>query len=135
MSYGIYESVTVTYREEQITTGMMGENPGKSMRHLAKDLQVSEGTIGNIVHQDLGYKSYVLRRDQFISTKLKILKQIEAPRKKGVAMFQLSCMSTKFPPTVMIFSVVKVSEGHIMTPPFFPQGLRINADPDADVYM
>ena len=44
--------------------GMIDENPGKSMRHLAKDLQVSEGTIRNVVHQDLGYKSYVLRRGQ-----------------------------------------------------------------------
>lgn len=41
-------------------------NPGTSMRHLA---EVSEGTIRNVVHQDLGYKSYVLRRGQFMSTK------------------------------------------------------------------
>ena len=36
---------------------MMDENPGKSMRHLAIELQVSEGTIRNVVHQDLGHKS------------------------------------------------------------------------------
>ena len=41
--------------------GMIDENPGKSRQHLAKDLQVSEGTIRNIVHQDLRYKSYILR--------------------------------------------------------------------------
>ncbi|KAM3180249.1 hypothetical protein ACTXT7_016654 [Hymenolepis weldensis] len=41
---------------------MIDENPGKSMRHPARDLQVSEGTIRNVVHQDLGYKSHVLRR-------------------------------------------------------------------------
>ncbi|KAM3187693.1 hypothetical protein ACTXT7_001806 [Hymenolepis weldensis] len=45
-------------------------------------------------------------------------------------------MCTKFPPTVMIFGVVVVvvrSEGHIITPPFFPQGLRVNADAGANV--
>ncbi|KAM3185119.1 hypothetical protein ACTXT7_006994 [Hymenolepis weldensis] len=36
-------------------------------------------------------------------------------------------MRTKFPPTVMIFSVVR-SEGRIMTPSSFPQGFRVNAD-------
>ncbi|KAM3170934.1 hypothetical protein ACTXT7_017615 [Hymenolepis weldensis] len=38
-------------------------------QHLAKDPQVSEGAIRNVVRQDLGYKSYVLRRGQFTSTK------------------------------------------------------------------
>jgi hypothetical protein len=47
--------------------GMIDENPGKSMRNLAKDLQVSEGTIRNVLHQDLGYKSCVLKRIQFMS--------------------------------------------------------------------
>ncbi|KAM3177238.1 hypothetical protein ACTXT7_004945 [Hymenolepis weldensis] len=36
----------------------MDGNPEKSMRHFVKDLQVSEGTIKNVIHQDLGYKSY-----------------------------------------------------------------------------
>ena len=35
-------------------------------------------------------------------------------------------MCTKFPATVMVFGVS--SEGHIMPPHFFPQGLRVNAD-------
>ncbi|KAM3187090.1 hypothetical protein ACTXT7_003000 [Hymenolepis weldensis] len=42
-------------------------------------------------------------------------------------------MSTKFPATVMVFGVVMGSEGHIMTPQFPPQGLRVNADADAHV--
>ncbi|KAM3179854.1 hypothetical protein ACTXT7_017456, partial [Hymenolepis weldensis] len=48
---------------------------------------------------------------------------------------QLLCMRTRFPPTVMVFGVVVVvvsSEGHIMTPQFFPQSLRVNADADTD---
>ncbi|KAM3182913.1 hypothetical protein ACTXT7_011397 [Hymenolepis weldensis] len=32
----------------------------------------------------------------------------------------------------MLFGVVR-REGHIVTPPFFPQGLRVNADTDAYV--
>ncbi|KAM3187451.1 hypothetical protein ACTXT7_002302 [Hymenolepis weldensis] len=53
---------------------------------------------------------------------------------------QLLCMRTKFPQTVMVFGVVAVvvvvsSEGHIMTPQFFPQSLRVNADIDADAYV
>ncbi|KAM3172537.1 hypothetical protein ACTXT7_014320, partial [Hymenolepis weldensis] len=39
-----------------------------------------------------------------------------------------------FPPTVMVLGAVIIvsSEGHIMTPQFLPQGLRVNADVDAD---
>ncbi|KAM3178980.1 hypothetical protein ACTXT7_001487 [Hymenolepis weldensis] len=43
-------------------------------------------------------------------------------------------MRTKFPATVMLFTVVS-REGHIITPPFFPQGLRANADADAYVVI
>ncbi|KAM3177930.1 hypothetical protein ACTXT7_003572 [Hymenolepis weldensis] len=39
-------------------------------RHFAKHLQVSEGIVRNVVHQDHGYKSYVLRQNrQFMWTK------------------------------------------------------------------
>ena len=41
-------------------------------------------------------------------------------------------MHTKCPSSVMVFGVVS-SEGHIMPPYFFPQGLRINADAYIDV--
>ncbi|KAM3178811.1 hypothetical protein ACTXT7_001845 [Hymenolepis weldensis] len=47
--------------------------------------------------------------------------------------FQLLCMRAKFPPTVLAFGVMKGSEGHIRTPQFFPQDLRVNADADAYV--
>ncbi|KAM3182946.1 hypothetical protein ACTXT7_011316 [Hymenolepis weldensis] len=42
-------------------------------------------------------------------------------------------MRTKFPAIVMVFGVVKSSEGHVMTPQSFPLGLRVNADADAYV--
>ena len=41
--------------------GMIDKNPGKSMQHFFKDLQVSEKTIRKVVYQDLRYKSYILR--------------------------------------------------------------------------
>ncbi|KAM3175980.1 hypothetical protein ACTXT7_007436 [Hymenolepis weldensis] len=43
-----------------------------------------------------------------------------------------SPMRMRFPPTVMVFDVVGSKE-HILTPHFFPQGLRINTDADAYV--
>ncbi|KAM3182254.1 hypothetical protein ACTXT7_012772 [Hymenolepis weldensis] len=43
-------------------------------------------------------------------------------------------MCTKLAPTMMVFGVVVVStEGHIMTPQFFPQSLRVSANADAHV--
>ncbi|KAM3185466.1 hypothetical protein ACTXT7_006273 [Hymenolepis weldensis] len=48
--------------------------------------------------------------------------------------FQLFCMRMTIPTAVMLFDiVVKASEGHLMTSPLFPQGLRVNADTDAHV--
>ncbi|VUZ48536.1 unnamed protein product [Hymenolepis diminuta] len=42
---------------------MMDENPGKLMRYFGEDLQVPDGTIKNVFHQHLEYKSYLpLRR-------------------------------------------------------------------------
>ena len=45
------------------------ENRGQSMRSIAKKLRVSEKTIKS-VHEDIRYKSYIIKRDQFISEKL-----------------------------------------------------------------
>ncbi|KAM3171007.1 hypothetical protein ACTXT7_017471 [Hymenolepis weldensis] len=44
-------------------------------------------------------------------------------------------MRTMFPKAVMVIGVVKGNAGHIMAPPFFPRGLRINTDADADAYV
>ncbi|KAM3179436.1 hypothetical protein ACTXT7_000551 [Hymenolepis weldensis] len=61
---------------------MMDENRGKPMRHLAKDLQLSEGTIRNVVHQDLGEKTCVLRRgQQFIWTKITQENRLNGPKR------------------------------------------------------
>ena len=46
-------------------------NPRNSMRSLAKHYKVSEGTIRNVVHENMGYKSYALKKGQFLSQKMK----------------------------------------------------------------
>lgn len=46
---------------------LVDEDPGKSVRSLAKELGVSEGTIRNAVHEDLRYNSYARRKGQFMS--------------------------------------------------------------------
>ncbi|UYV70338.1 TRAF4 [Cordylochernes scorpioides] len=48
------------------------EDPGKSMRALARELQVNEATIQRVVHEDLHYKSYIMRRRQFMSERIKV---------------------------------------------------------------
>ena len=47
------------------------ENRGQSMGSIAKKLHVSENTIRKSVHEDIRYKSYVMKRSQFISEKSK----------------------------------------------------------------
>ena len=48
------------------------EDHGKSMRALANELEVDESTIRRVVHEDLRYKSYVIRRGQFMSDRTKV---------------------------------------------------------------
>ncbi len=47
------------------------ENWDQSMRTIAKKLHVSEKTIRRSVHEDIRYKSYVMKKGQFISENLK----------------------------------------------------------------
>ncbi|EFN60862.1 hypothetical protein EAG_00186, partial [Camponotus floridanus] len=51
----------------QQVQGIIDEDPSKSIRAISKDLQVSECTIRRIIHEDIRYKSYVMRRGQFMS--------------------------------------------------------------------
>ncbi|KAM3183277.1 hypothetical protein ACTXT7_010668 [Hymenolepis weldensis] len=85
-----------------------------SLPHNTWDLQMSKGTIRNVLHQDFGCKSHT-----FLDEVASYVRAdpTEAP----------TVVSTKFPATLMVFGVVR-SEGHIMTPPSFPQGCRVNAD-------
>lgn len=72
------------------------ENPGRSMRSIAKELQVSECTIRTVVHQDIWYKSYVMRKRQFISAKTqenclmrskRLLNKVKNPHEHGMLWF------------------------------------------------
>lgn len=144
------------------------EDPGKSIRALGRELQVDEATIRRVVHEDLRYKSYVMRRGQFMSEKTRenrvtrakrLLNKLKHPEEPGMLWFfsdeknfvqdqkvnrrndrwlcQTSeevptVMHTKFPAAVMVLGVVS-SEGDVMPPHFFRQGLRVNAAAYTDV--
>jgi hypothetical protein len=45
----------------------INDDPGRSMRQLAEELEVSERLIRKIVKEDIRYRSYSLRRGQFLS--------------------------------------------------------------------
>jgi inhibitor of nuclear factor kappa-B kinase subunit alpha len=143
--------------------GTIDASPGTSMRSLAREFDVSEGTIRNVVHEDLRYKSYVMRRGQFMSQAIQdnrllrsrmLLNKLKHPESPGELWFfsdeknfdqdqkvnrrndRWLCndpsevptvMHTKFPASLMVLGVVS-SEGHVMPPHFFEQGLRLNAD-------
>jgi len=46
---------------------LINEDPGRSMRKIAADLGVSDFLIRKIVKEDIRYRSYCLRRGQFMS--------------------------------------------------------------------
>ena len=43
------------------------EDPSKSVRQLAKEMNVRKSTIHRAVHEDLGYQSFVLKRRQLLT--------------------------------------------------------------------
>jgi hypothetical protein len=45
------------------------EDPGRSMRKIAADLDISHTLVNKIVKEDIRCKSYSLRRGQFMSSK------------------------------------------------------------------
>lgn len=46
---------------------LINEDPGRSMRGIARELTISEFLVRQIVKQDIRYKSYALRRGQFMN--------------------------------------------------------------------
>ncbi|UYV75516.1 hypothetical protein LAZ67_13000463 [Cordylochernes scorpioides] len=46
-------------------------NPGKSMRAIAKEMDVGSMTIVRTIHEDLGLKSYALRKGQLLTKNMK----------------------------------------------------------------
>ena len=64
----------------QRVQNIIDESPQKSMRSIAKDLNVSEATIRRTCHEDLRYKSYVMKRGQFISETTKENRLVRSKR-------------------------------------------------------
>ena len=56
------------------------EDPGKSMRCLARELNVCEGTVRKCVHEDIRYKSYALKRHQYMDEPTKERRADKAAR-------------------------------------------------------
>ena len=50
---------------------MINEDSGRSMRSIARELKMSNSTVRTIVNENIRYKSYVIRRGQFLSRQLK----------------------------------------------------------------
>lgn len=50
---------------------IINQDPGRSMRSIAKEMEMSNATIRKIVHEDLRYHSYVLRRGHFMMQQTK----------------------------------------------------------------
>lgn len=59
---------------------IIDDDPGKSMRAIAKSLSVSESTVRRIVHKDIVYKSYKLRKGQLLNAKAKENRVIKGRR-------------------------------------------------------
>lgn len=142
---------------------MIDEDPSKSIRALARELNVDEKTVRNCVHEDIRYKSYALKKHQFMNEATmerradkaaRLLVKLKHPQAQNQLIFfsdeknfcqdqkvnkrndRWLCadveevpvvMSTKFPATVMVLGVIS-SEGDVMPPFFFEEGLRVNAD-------
>ncbi|UYV61582.1 hypothetical protein LAZ67_1005402 [Cordylochernes scorpioides] len=97
-------------------------NPGKSMRAIAKEMDVGSMTIVRTIHEDLGLKSYALRKGSSLTVNPRNDRWIcKDPSEIPVV------MHTKFPASVMVLGVIS-SEGDVMPPHFFEKGLRMNAD-------
>jgi len=58
---------------------IIDEDPSKSIRTISKDLQVSECTI-RIIHEDIRYKSYAMRKGQFMSAQTREQRFIRVQR-------------------------------------------------------
>jgi hypothetical protein len=46
---------------------LVNQDPGRSMRSLARELGISEASVRNKMAQDIRYKSYALRRGHFMN--------------------------------------------------------------------
>ena len=75
---------------------MVDSNPSRSMRNIATELNVAPSTIVRIMKEQLGYKSYALRRGQFMTeaTKArraekakKLINRLKSPASQNMLIF------------------------------------------------
>ena len=75
---------------------LINEDPARSMRGIGRELSVSEFLVRKIVKQDICYKSYSLRRGQFMSAAarerkakraLVLLRKFRKPPAKDILIF------------------------------------------------
>ena len=63
---------------DDLVQELVNEDPGRSMRNIAEDLGISKTLVSKIVKEDLRYKSYSLRRGQFMTEKTKETRLMKA---------------------------------------------------------
>ena len=142
---------------------LINNDPGKSMRAIAREKGIDEKVVRQVVHEDIRYFSYRMRKGQFLSKRMqekrlkhakKLVNKLKHPVEPNMLWFfsdeKNFCqdqkinsqnnrwlavspkdvprvMQTKFPATIMVFGVVS-SEGDVMPPHFFADGLRLNTE-------
>ncbi len=63
-----------------ILRDLVDKDPGRSMRSISKEIGVSECTVRKMMKKDLRYRSYAMRRGQFMSKATKA-RQLEKSKK------------------------------------------------------
>ncbi|KAG0728693.1 hypothetical protein GWK47_031947 [Chionoecetes opilio] len=88
-----------TIRNAELVTKlqtMIDEDPSQSMRSIARELHVSEGTVRKCVQEDIRYKSYKMRKGQLLSAKMqenhfkkskRMLNKLKHPLEKDMLWF------------------------------------------------
>jgi hypothetical protein len=75
---------------------LVDQDPGRSMRSLARELGISEASVRNKMAQDIRYKSYAFRRGQFMNEATKerrlakaklLLNRLKKPATNGQLIF------------------------------------------------
>jgi hypothetical protein len=64
---------------------LVNQDPGRSMRFLARELDISKKSVRNRMQQDICYKLYAMRRGQFMNqaTKREATGQGQAPAQRA----------------------------------------------------
>ncbi|KAL1115595.1 hypothetical protein AAG570_005885 [Ranatra chinensis] len=117
------------------------KNPGIGIRALSREMNVAASTMKLALNEDLRYYSYKRCKGQLLTEEArekrlinakKLLSKVKHPAEKNLWLASSTkdiprVMQTKFPQTVMVLGCVS-SEGDLMPPHFFREGLRLTSD-------